>query len=242
MMMWVFCHDRGGLMHSIDILYEDNHLLVVKKPRGYLSQPANKDMPDLLTELKAYLKVTYHKPGNVFLGLVHRLDANVSGVMVFAKTSKAASRLFSSMREGRFEKSYAAVVKGTLPLHQPKTITDRLQKDSRRKVSLKASSGEGKRATLTYEVLENAMVDNMPVALIDITLDTGRFHQIRKQCALRDMPIAGDRKYGSFFPDEPMALVAYRLAFPHPTKDEMMSFAIEPEGSLFDHFRQLSDL
>lgn len=229
-------------MENIDILYEDNHLLVVKKPAGYLSQPAKKDLPDMLTELKAYLKETYHKPGNVFLGLVHRLDVNVSGVMVFAKTSKCASRLFSSMREGNFVKRYAAVVKGTLPLHQPQTLIDHLAKDEKRKMSVKTDENEGKRAELVYEAIENAMVDNMPIALVRITLESGRFHQIRKQLSLRGMPVAGDNKYGTFLPGYPIALVAYHLAFPHPTKDERMVFTLKTGGALFGCFRQLSDL
>ncbi len=215
-------------MTNLNILYEDNHIIVVEKPVNVLSQSDNTKDIDMLTLIKAYLKEKYQKPGNVFLGLVHRLDRPVGGVMVFAKTSKAASRLCQSMNEGLFHKSYYAVVKGILPKKED-TLIDFIEKTPDKKVLLNTKNG--KKAILHYNVLEEK--DNL--SLLDITLETGRYHQIRVQFASRGYPLYGDQLYGKQ-DKEQIALYAYKLSFPHPITKEVLTFASKPAGKIWKLF------
>jgi len=215
-----------------EILFEDNHLLVAVKPPGVLSQPGNKKLPDMLTVLKEYLKEKYDKPGNVFLGLVHRLDLNVGGVMVFARTSKAASRLFEEIKDKRFEKHYLAVVEGDLKMGSQAALEDNLVKDEKERVAHVAKSGQFSR--LVYTVI----VNRGGKSLLEIRLESGRFHQIRAQLASRGYPITGDAKYGAkgLLPDNRIALWAYYLAFEHPITKEKMVFRTYPSDGGFQRF------
>lgn len=207
---------------KINIIYEDNHILVVEKP---INIPVCEDIScdtDLLNILKRYLKVKYDKKGNVYLGLVHRLDRPVGGIMVFAKTSKAASRLSNQIREKKFNKTYYAVV--TNPLKDRDTLTDYLVKDKKNNISRVTTKDLGKEAILKYEVIGTK--DNL--SLVSINLLTGRSHQIRVQFASRNNPLYGDQKYNKkAIPNTDIALFAYKISFFHPTTKENLTFELE---------------
>lgn len=210
----------------IRILYEDNHLLVVEKPVNLPVQADNSGDDDLLTLLKADLKKRHQKPGNVYLGLVHRLDRPVGGVLVFAKTSKAASRLSDVLRKREMERKYLAVVRGSLD--DGGLLKHHLWKDSEKnKVhAVKSSHTGAKKAVLHYETIERK--DGM--SLLAIRLHTGRSHQIRVQMAASDAPLYGDQKYGQHVnrPGQQIALWAHTLSFPHPTTKEILTFESNP--------------
>lgn len=227
---------------DLKILFEDNHLIVCLKPAGVLSQADGKDLPDMLTLLKAYVKEKYQKPGNVYIGLLHRLDLNVGGVMVFAKTSKAASRLSESIRGGEFSKKYYAVVNGILPVGETKRIVDRLEKDEETKTAFLAEKGHGKEAALTYTVSESTSVNGEILSLLAIELHTGRFHQIRIQMASRGFPLYGDQKYGKKIPKSQteLGLYAYELEFEHPITKEPLRFSHLPREGIFQKFPGLN--
>ncbi len=205
-------------MHSqsaLPILYEDNHLLVVSKPAGLPTQGAAAGRTGLLDLVKAYLKEKYHKPGNVYLGVVSRLDAPVTGVVVLARTSKAARRLAEQFRLGRVEKLYWALVEGR-PEPAEADCVDLVMKDERRQRMFvtRQEHPQAKQARLSYRTLEN--LDR--VTLLEIRLETGRKHQIRVQLAHRGHPIVGDKRYGatSDFPGG-IALHARQITVQHPT-------------------------
>ena len=208
--------------NGVEILYEDNHLLVAYKPRGILAQADGKDLPDMLTILKDYLKEKYHKPGNVYLGLVHRLDLNTAGVMVFAKTSKAASRLSLDIKEHRFEKRYLAIVEGKIL--KDGSIKSFLQKDERHLRAI--ISPVGQEANLDYKVIKHGSINNVEVTYVDILLHTGRFHQIRAQFSSIDHPLFGDTKYGSknIISKDAFPLEAYHLGIYHPITKDWLTF------------------
>ena len=201
----------------IKILYEDNHVLVVVKA---INMPVCSDSSgdvDLLSYLKKYLKEKYNKPGNVYLGLIHRLDRPVGGVMVFAKTSKAASRLSEQVRTGKISKKYYAVVCGNLT--GSGELQDKLLKDS--KTNMVRVDSSGKDSSLRYNVLW--CKNNY--SLVDIELITGRSHQIRVQFSSRGYPLFGDQRYNrNSRVGEQIALFSYYLSFIHPTKNEVMEF------------------
>lgn len=201
----------------IKVIYEDNHLLVVEKPVNKLVQADNTQDLDLLTELKTYLKEKYNKPGNVYLGLVHRLDRPVGGVMVFAKTSKAASRLSNQIRENKMRKEYHAVVCGDISPNKD-YLEDYLLKDT--KTNMVKVDKSGKLSKLYYE--KEKCVDNL--SLIHIILETGRSHQIRVQFSSRGYPLYGDQRYNkNAHVGEQIALWATKLILEHPvTKEEMV--------------------
>lgn len=217
----------GVKILEIKLIFEDNHLLVVEKPVNMPTQSDSSGDIDLLTYLKDDLKVRYQKPGNVYLGLVHRLDRPVGGVMVFAKTSKAAARLSAQIREGKIEKYYLAIVRGFL-----KTKNDRLHnyliKDYRQNIVrvVPASTPDSKEALLDYEVIG----EREKLSLLKITLGTGRSHQIRVQLAAIGHPLYGDQKYGLNInqPGEQLALYSFRLRFQHPTSQEFLEFELTP--------------
>lgn len=213
-------------MHEIPILYEDNHLLVVVKPPNLLSQGDATGDEDLLTLLKEYIRDTYNKPGNVYLGLVHRLDRPVGGVMVFAKTSKAASRLSEQIRERTFNRGYLAVVEGH-PEPVAGSLRNYLLKDSAKNlVKVVKPNVEGaQEARLDYKVVDM----NREHSLVRIWLRTGRSHQIRVQMAERGHPLLGDRRYGKKTNErQQIALWAERISFHHPTTKEALEFVEAP--------------
>ncbi len=214
------------LVH-INVLYEDNHLLIVEKPVNIaVQEDASKDM-DLLNMLKSYIKEKYNKPGDVYLGLVHRLDRPVGGVMVFARTSKAASRLSNELRKQQIYRKYKAIIRGTLPNKQGELV-DYLYKDRKKNlVSVVSSKNkDGKKAILEYKVLSKK--DNL--SMLEVELKTGRSHQIRVQLANQGTPLYGDQKYGEHVNKhgQQIALWASSLSVKHPTKDEMITVESEP--------------
>ncbi len=215
----------------INIVYEDNHLLVVEKPINVpVQEDASKD-EDLLTMLKKYLKEKYNKPGNAYLGLVHRLDRPTGGLMVFAKTSKCASRLSEQIRNNKFSKVYHIIVEGV-----PKILTGKLEdyllKDE--KTNTVSVNDKGKYASLTYEVIK--IVDNY--SLIKVNLETGRSHQIRVQFSSRGLPLYGDHKYNSRVgAKDQLALFASSLSFYHPVTHEFLTFTLNlPKEKLWRLF------
>ncbi len=210
-------------------LFEDNHLLVLNKPPGLLTQPSGKSQESLEGQAKAWLKAVYHKPGNVFLEAVHRLDKPVSGVVVFGKTGKALSRLNLSIRAKEMKKIYWTWVEGeSLPLQG--VLEHFLIHDDFQARVVPASHSEGKRARLVYRVL----VQHERRTLLEIELETGRYHQIRAQLAAQGHPIWGDVKYGSrhIYVPEAIALHHRRLQLPHPISRARMTF----EAPLPDSF------
>jgi 23S rRNA pseudouridine1911/1915/1917 synthase len=203
----------------LNILYEDNHILVVEKPINVLTQADNTKDPDLLTMCKKYIKEKYNKPGNVYLGLVHRLDRVVGGVMVFAKTSKAASRLSEQIKKHEFKKTYYAVLCGKLK--GKGTLEDYLLKNEKTNTSY--VNANGKLAILNYEVSKT--INNL--TLVKINLKTGRHHQIRVQFSSHGYPLYGDARYNKDYKvGEQIALFAKELEFIHPVTKELMKFSL----------------
>lgn len=224
---------------KINILFEDNHVLVVEKPPNMLTQSDITGDEDLLSLLKEDLKQRYNKPGNVYLGLVHRLDRPVGGAMVFAKTSKAASRLSEQIRSGELDKSYMAVLHGEPKLHEG-MLVNYLVKDSKSNtVSVALSPGEGKEASLEYTVRSSR--DGL--SMVDIKLHTGRSHQIRVQFAAAGHPLYGDQKYGASQnkPGMQLALWSVEIGFEHPTLRQYMEFCSSPPDIYpWNLFKQIS--
>ena len=209
------------------ILYEDNHIIVVVKPSGILSQADNTKDDDMLSLIKEYIKIKYQKPGNVYLGLIHRLDRMTSGVMVFGKTSKASSRLSNDIRNHLFSKKYYAIVKGTIS--DSGEMIDSLIKNESTGISYVDKNG--KEAKLKYKVVKR--IDNLN--LVDIELLTGRHHQIRVQFSSRNNPVLGDALYDEKY-DGKLYLHAYSLSFNHPVTKEKMEFIENPIGGKWDLF------
>lgn len=210
----------------LNVIYEDNHIIVVEKPCNVPSQADKTTDEDMLTLVKSYIKEKYQKPGEVYLGLVHRLDRPVGGIMVFARTSKGASRLSEAIRTNNFSKKYLAVVNGTFD-NKTGSFEDYLFKDealNKSKVVSKDKKG-AKLAKLSYEVIGEANGNS----LVKINLETGRHHQIRVQFSNAGHALVGDQKYGKSNPGVQIALWAYELEFKHPTKDEIMKFNCYPK-------------
>ncbi len=225
----------GDFMEIKDkILYEDNHLVVCYKDYGILSQEDSSKASDMLNLLKDYIKEKYNKPGAVFLGLVHRLDRNTEGVMVYARTSKAASRLSEAIRNNTFNKRYIAVAEGSMD--SSGTLIDKLSKDEKNRKAY-IDNKNGKEAILKYTKLLEAKINGVLVSYVEIELVTGRFHQIRCQLANIGHPLFGDTKYGSKnFTDKPV-LQAYSLTFIHPTTKEEMVFKKVDFTNNFENLR-----
>ena len=215
----------------INIIYEDNHLLVVEKPINMPVQEDSSNNKDLLTILKEYIKEKYNKPGNVYLGLVHRLDRPVGGIMVFAKTSKAAGRLSEQIRNKTFKKTYNAIVMGNI--NQSGKLEDYLLKDEKKNIVKVDKSG--KLAILYYKKL--SYKDNM--SLVEINLETGRSHQIRVQMSNYGYPLFGDQKYNKKASvGEQIALFAKKIEFVHPITREKLVFEIDlPNRYPFNIFK-----
>lgn len=214
-------------MEKLNIIYEDNHIIVVEKPVNIPSQGDKTGDIDMLTLVKRYIKQKYNKPGEVYLGLVHRLDRPVGGVMVFAKTSKAAARLSEQVRVKEFEKKYLVVVNGKMEKEQ-ETLEDYLLKNEKNNMSkvVKEGTKNAKFASLDYEVLKYNEEINLSV--LKINLHTGRHHQIRVQLSSRGHSIYGDQKYGGRGHGKQIALWAYELSILHPITKERMDFKILP--------------
>lgn len=214
------------------ILFEDNHLLVAVKPAGVLSQSDMTGSPDMLTLLKAYLVEKYNKPGEAYLGLLHRLDRPVRGVMVFAKTSKCASRISEQIRSRTVKKKYRAIVYGAFD-EEKGEIRSYLLKNSKTNLvdvfdTKEKAPKDAKECFLEYEVIGQGRIAGVPVSLLSVDLHTGRSHQIRAQLSSIGHPIVGDRKYGKgpnrFSGD--ILLESYHLEVDHPVSHKRMVFEL----------------
>ena len=204
----------------INIIYEDNHLLVIEKPINIPVQEDSSKDKDLLTMLKEYIKKRDNKPGNVYLGLIHRLDRPVGGIMVFAKTSKCASRLSEQVRNRTFKKTYYAVVEGKV--ENKGTLKDYLLKDS--KTNMVKVDKKGKEAILNYELVNYK--DNL--SLVKINLQTGRSHQIRVQFSSRLNPLYGDQRYNvNAKVGEKIALFSNSITSMHPITKELKTYTLD---------------
>ncbi len=220
-------------MPPLPVLYEDNHLLVVNKPAGLPTQGVVEGVASVVTAAKAYLKQKYKKPGNVYLGVVSRLDSSVSGVLVLARTSKAAARLNEQFRERTARKLYWAIVESP-PDPASGELIDWLKKDEKkqRMIVVPRHTIGAQRAKLTYKVLKS----KTGACLVEVQLETGRKHQIRLQLAEAGCPILGDRKYGSriAFPGG-IALHAHELTIEHPTTKQALCFEAPPPEAFTKH-------
>lgn len=223
------------MTHPIDrIIFIDNHLIAVTKPAGLLTQPDRNTDESLIDQTRQWIKEKYNKPNNIFLGLVHRLDRNVSGVVLFARTSKAASRLSKQFREGTPKKHYRAIVLGKLK-EEHTTLVHYLRKEkSLRATVFPRETSTAKRSELSYEVINS--LENK--SLLEVSLSTGRFHQIRAQMAFIGHPIIGDVKYGAPepLPNQEIALYAHKLVFSHPVSNEEITLTA-PEPKTWEQFK-----
>jgi 23S rRNA pseudouridine1911/1915/1917 synthase len=226
-------------MPALDILYEDNHLLVVNKPAGLPTMGTPGGTPTLLSVAKDYIKQKYQKPGNVYLGVVSRLDAPVTGVVLLARTSKAAARMTEQFRTRAVIKTYWTLVEG-FPRPSSGTLTDWLLQDERhRKMHIVDNARSGaKEARLSYRQLSS----DGRMALLEIELETGRKHQIRVQMGQHGHPVVGDRKYGSGMKfSAGIALHARRLVVAHPIRGEALAFEAPLPKSWPIGFRNLGN-
>lgn len=222
--------------NGVRIIFEDNHVLVAFKPAGILSQEDSTGAPDMLTILKTFIKVRDEKPGNVWLGLLHRLDRPVSGVMVFAKTSKCASRISEQIRQRKVVKRYKAVVSGLFELKEG-SLENYILKDSKTNTVkvFDRPAPDAKKARLDYKVL----AEDKGMSLIEVELETGRSHQIRAQMAHSGHPLLGDRKYGRGEDGFDIALQSYLIGFSHPVSGEYMEYEIPlPDEYPWNQFGQ----
>ena len=208
----------------LEVLYEDNHIIVVRKEANIPTQEDSSHDLDLLNMVKRYIKEKYKKPGNVYIGLVHRLDRPVGGVMVFARSSKAASRLNKQLLQKQMQKKYYAVVHGILSEKEGRFV-DKLEKLPNGNTIV---SEKGKESILNYKVLK----EKENLSLIDISLETGRHHQIRVQFSSRNHPLCGDQRYG-IDKGQNIALFAYELSFFHPITKEKMTFNLHPKENVY---------
>ena len=223
------------MTHPIDrIIYIDNHLIAVTKPAGLLTQPDRNTDESLIDQTRQWIKKKYNKPNNIFLGLVHRLDRNVSGVVLFARTSKAASRLSKQFREGTPKKHYRAIVLGKLK-EEHTTLVHYLRKEkSLRATVFPRETPTAKRSELSYKVINSLEKKS----LLEVSPSTGRFHQIRAQMAFIGHPIMGDVKYGAPepLPNQEIALYAHKLVFSHPVSNEEITVTA-PEPKTWEQFK-----
>lgn len=210
----------------MEVLYCDNHMLVAVKPFNMPSQSDSSGDEDMLTALKKYVGIKYSKPGNVYLGLVHRLDRPAGGVMVFARTSKAAARLSSQFAAHSQGRRYLAVVRGDM--RGERRLVDYLAKGGDGIVRIVGENAPGaKRA----ELVTRPLAVRGGLTLTDVELFTGRAHQIRVQHASAGYPLWGDARYGGGKPGQQLALWAYMLTIKHPTRDEVLTFSARPPRS-----------
>lgn len=210
----------------MEIVYEDNHLIVVVKPQNVPSQKDESGDMDMQSMVKEYIKTKYNKKGEAYVGLLHRLDRPTGGLMVFAKTSKCASRMTEIIKNGQLEKKYLAVVLGK-PRYESDYLLNYLKKDSKlNKVTVVPQMETGaKKAELTYKVLDS----NKDLSLVECKLMTGRSHQIRVQMAHIGHPVFGDVKYkGDVVKGWNLALWSFKLSFEHPVTHQIMNFICYP--------------
>lgn len=214
-----------------EILYEDNHIIVAEKPQNTIIAGDHTGDDSLLDQLKRYIKEKYEKPGEVYLGLVHRLDRPAGGLAVFARTSKAAARLADQLKENELKRTYYCVVRG-VPKNPADRLVDYLKKDEKTNtVSVVPQAVEGaKKAILNYRVLQTVETKTGKLSLLLVQLETGRSHQIRVQMAHLGCPLWGDQRYGAHVnkPGQQLALYAVKLRLIHPTKKESMQFICYP--------------
>lgn len=211
-------------------LYEDNHVIVCYKEKGILSQPDSTGDKDILSMVKEYVKLKYQKTGNVYIGLVHRLDRMTSGIMVFARTSKAAMRLANDMQNGDFHKEYLAVVEGTFQDYSEQKLVNYLSKDEKNNKSY--LDPNGKEAILYFQPIK----EKNNKTLVKIRLLTGRHHQIRVQMSNINHPLYGDIKYGAKSEGN-LALQAYKLSFYQPVTRELLTFEQIDYSDIFKLFK-----
>jgi len=222
---------------NLNIVYEDNHIIVVVKPPNVLSQQDYTNDLDMMTIIKEYLKEKYNKPNEAFLGMVHRLDRRVSGLMVYAKTSKAASRISANIRDHRFKKEYMAIVKGITPSdgilknHILKTITQKGQVAE----IVNSDVTDSKEAILEYHTVKTFKLDDFDYSILKINLITGRYNQIRVQLSHFNHPIINDYKYGYLGKnyDDELGLSCTKLSFDHPTKKDTIEFEYYPNQGIW---------
>ena len=213
-------------MEDLIVLHEDNHIIVVVKPQNIPTQADSSEDTDLLTMVKEYVKDKYNKPGDAYIGLVHRLDRPTGGVMVFARTSKAAARLCEQIQNGDFEKKYLAVTVGHLRDRRGRLENYLIKDEAANMVKIAPALIPGsKKAILDYNTLEV----NGKYSLVDIKLITGRSHQARVQMMGQGCPLYGDVKYGGGLSKErKLALWSYSLRFLHPVTQQIMVFKVFP--------------
>ena len=223
----------------INIVYEDNHVIVAVKPPNMLSQADKTKDADILSMVKEYIKVKYNKPGNVYVGLVHRLDRPVGGLMVFARTSKAAARLSAQMREHEMGREYLCVTEGQVK--DKFTLINYLMQNERMNRVMVCDADEcGAQEAILHG---HCLARKNGTSLCSLRLETGRKHQIRVQMKEMGAPLWGDHRYGHGIPGQQIALWGYRLTFEHPTTKNIMTFQHLPCGSVWNTYAdELTDM
>ncbi len=231
----------GKVKYMFEILYEDNHIIVAEKPQNTIIAGDITGDKSMLDSLKEYVKEKYNKPGEAYLGLVHRLDRPAGGLAVFARTSKAASRLADQLKENELKRTYYCVVRG-VPKNTSDHLVDYLKKnESTNTVEVVPQAVEGaKKAILNYKLLQTAETSEGTLSLLQVQLETGRSHQIRVQMAHMGCPLWGDQRYGFKVnkKGQQLALYAVKLRLIHPTKKDSMQFiCYPPEIAPWTNFR-----
>ena len=212
-------------MEAEQVLFEDNHLLIINKLAGLLTQPSGTSQDSLEAQAKEWLKHKYNKPGNVFLEAIHRLDKPVSGIVVFSKTSKALSRLNAAQRDKRSRKIYVALLERSLKYAEGTLQHYLVHEDYHARIA-HPSDPNAKVARLQYRIVG----EQNGYPLVEIELETGRYHQIRAQFAAAGAPLLGDKRYGGnvSLPDHGIALHHFRIVLPHPITNELLTIECPP--------------
>ena len=230
----------------LNILYEDDQIIVVEKPVGIESQSNRTFEPDMVSEVKKHINSLSPKKGEPYVGVIHRLDKPVGGILVFGKTKEAAGALSKQVSGHQMEKKYLAVICGK-PVDNFGTYVDYLWKDGKNNISKIVDKGitDAKRAELSYRVLEELEGEEGPLCLVEIDLKTGRHHQIRVQFSGHGTPLLGDLKYNPAGPkvagQRNVALCAWKLAFTHPGNKKKMEFTVKPQGTIINKFNKISE-
>ena len=230
----------------LNILYEVDQIIVVEKPVGIESQSNRTFEPDMVSEVKKHINSLSPKKGEPYVGVIHRLDKPVGGILVFGKTKEAAGALSKQVSGHQMEKKYLAVICGK-PVDNFGTYVDYLWKDGKNNISKIVDKGitDAKRAELSYRVLEELEGEEGPLCLVEIDLKTGRHHQIRVQFSGHGSPLLGDLKYNPAGPkvagQRNVALCAWKLAFTHPGNKKKMEFTVKPQGTIFNKFNKISE-